>query len=85
MKPWAVSSDKEKLSGFNGLLLSPHIDRLFDKGWISFGDDGTVLVSPKLDRSILRRWGIGKITNVGPFKPEQLVYLKYHRSKKLKK
>ena len=36
IKPWAVSSDKEKLDGCNGLLLSP---RLFERGLISFGND----------------------------------------------
>ena len=32
IKPWKVANDAERLSGFNGLLLSPHIDHLFDKG-----------------------------------------------------
>jgi predicted restriction endonuclease len=43
IKPWAISNDREKLDGCNGLLFSPHIDRLFDRGFISFKDDGTVL------------------------------------------
>lgn len=85
IKPWAYSSDKEKLDGCNGLLLSPHVDRLFDKGLISFGNDGSILVSPKLDQAVLADWSIDKAKNVGAFKPEQCVYLEYHRSKRFKK
>ena len=33
-------SDKEKLDGCNGIMLSPQVDRLFDRGFISFEDDG---------------------------------------------
>ena len=32
IKPWAASDNDEKLDGFNGLLLSPHVDHLFDRG-----------------------------------------------------
>jgi predicted restriction endonuclease len=39
IKPWVKSTDEEKLSGCNGLLLAPHIDHLFDEGWISFEDN----------------------------------------------
>ena len=85
IKPWADSSDKEKLDGCNGLLLSPHVDRLFDRGLISFEDNGAMLVSSKLDPAILRRWGIDASTNVGSFKVEQCTYLEFHRSKIFKK
>lgn len=85
IKPWVKSSDKEKLDGCNGLLLSPHVDRLFDRGLISFENDGTVIISSKLDHAVLVEWGIEKITNVGPFKPEQCAYLEYHRSKRFEK
>jgi predicted restriction endonuclease len=85
IKPWADSSDKEKLDGCNGLFLSPHVDRLFDRGLISFQDDGAMLVSSKLDEAVLDHWNIDKTKNVGAFKPEQCVYLEYHRSKRFKK
>lgn len=80
IKPWAVSNDREKLDGCNGLLFSPHVDRLFDRGFIGFKDDGTVLYSPSLDRTVLRQWAIDNVANVGSFMPEQCVYLEYHRS-----
>lgn len=84
IKPWSASSDEEKLNGCNGLLLSPHLDHLFDKGYISFSDNGDVLVSSKLDADVLDRWGIDLKVNVGPFNSEQSAFLAYHRENILK-
>lgn len=36
IKPWSKSNNEERLDGNNGLLLAPHIDRLFDKGYLTF-------------------------------------------------
>lgn len=79
IKPWRLSDDREKLDGCNGLLLSPHIDRLFDKGYISFTDDGTILKSPKLPDDLFARWGLTNECSVGAFSEEQRVYLAFHR------
>lgn len=79
MKPWKDSNDEEKLNGCNGLLLSPHVDHLFDKGLISFTDNGDLLLSPALELTVLAKWGISTTLNVGKFSPEQSVFLKYHR------
>lgn len=79
IKPWRSSNDFEKLDGNNGLLLSPHIDHLFDRGYISFGDDGTALLSPTLDTTVLAAWNIPNQLNAGRFRPEQLTYLEFHR------
>jgi HNH endonuclease len=65
IKPWKDSSDDEKLNGCNGLLLSPHIDHLFDKGLISFSNSGDLLLSQRLDRQVLKAWGITPDLNVG--------------------
>lgn len=80
IKPWAKSSDLEKLDGCNGLLLSPHVDWLFNYGHISFQNDGTLLVSSALDRSVLNKWGIAERMSVGPFNSRQAIYLEYHRN-----
>lgn len=45
IKPWSQSTDEERLSTENGLLLAAHIDALFDRGLITFADDGLMLVS----------------------------------------
>lgn len=79
IKPWCVSDDQEKLDGCNGLLLAPHVDHLFDRGFISFTSQGDLLVSEKLPNTILNRWGIALSLNVGRFNTEQARYLEYHR------
>jgi hypothetical protein len=80
IKPWRDCSDLEKLDGCNGLLLSPHVDRLFDRGLISFADDGAVLKSPALPAEVWTAWGLDGVTSVGAFNPSQRGYLAIHRS-----
>ncbi len=79
IKPWAASDNFEKLDGFNGLLLSPHVDHLFDRGFISFKNSGGILVSKELNPKVLDQWSISSTQNVGEFKSGQREYLDYHR------
>jgi len=81
IKPWRESSDEERLTGSNGLLLTPSMDHLFDRGFITFADDGEVLVSPVADRESLDRMGIpsGSDPQVGSFNTDQRHFLQYHR------
>jgi len=84
IKPWRKSSDIEKIDGNNGLMLAPHVDFLFDRGLISFEDDGTLIVSTQIEEGALESWGIPSEVNVGNFSSEQAVYLKFHREHELK-
>lgn len=82
IKPWRVcDTSRERLDGANGLMLSPDADHLFDKGWITFEDDGRVRISPKVSIDDLQRLGleITEGTNVGPFSADQKKYLAFHR------
>jgi len=79
IKPWAASNNEEKLDGSNGLLLSPHVDHLFDRGFISFKDSGDLLISGKLNPIVLDKWSIAPYQNVGGFIDSQKSYLEYHR------
>lgn len=79
IKPWTLCEGDEHWDGNNGLLLAPHVDHLFDRGKISFADDGTLLISRFQDRSILREWGLPEEVNVGSFNPQQRQYLQIHR------
>jgi hypothetical protein len=95
IKPWrACETAQERLDGMNGLLLTPDADHLFDRGFISFEDEGEVLVSPRVDREDLRRLGFDQLVleatgfaeapvpwQVGGFRPGQRPYLDYHRKK----
>jgi putative restriction endonuclease len=81
-KPWRDSSNQDRLNGENGLLLTPTIDHLFDRGFISFENSGKLIVSPVADICSLGRMGIptdGPV-NVGPFTDGQKFFLDYHRN-----
>ncbi len=80
-KPWRDSSNEERLNGENGLLLTPSIDRLFDRGFISFEDNGRLIVSPVADRTSLRKMGVEteSAVNVGVFSSGQRRFLNFHR------
>lgn len=79
IKPWCECDNTERLDGHNGLFLYPHIDKLFDRGWITFTDAGYLLCAePSIEQALLQ-WGIPLPRNVGPFSLKQAVYLTYHR------
>jgi putative restriction endonuclease len=85
-KPWRDSTNEERLNGENGLLLTPTIDHLFDKGFISFENKGDLIVSPVADRRSLLKMGIspeGKV-NVGIFSEGQRTFLDYHHENVLR-
>jgi hypothetical protein len=80
-KPWRDSSNEERLNGENGLLLTPTMDHLFDRGFISFEDSGVLIVSPVAHAPSLNRMGVAtdRTINVGTFTEGQRQFLDYHR------
>lgn len=79
VKPWSDCDDDERLDGNNGLLLSPHVAHLFERGYISFADDGRMLVARQLNSTILKRWAIGLPIVARGFASKQKPYLAWHR------
>lgn len=80
IKPWAsCASDDERLDVFNGLMLAPHVDALFDGGWISFADDGALLVSSALSPSAATCLGVEGSWKVTSLKAAHKKYLAHHR------
>jgi putative restriction endonuclease len=94
IKPWRLcASAAERLDGMNGLLLTPDADHLFDRGFISFEDDGKVLVSRRADRDDLIRLGFERLVwerfgaaeaptvwRTEGFGAQRQPYLAYHRT-----
>jgi putative restriction endonuclease len=81
-KPWRDCKNEERLDGENGLLLTPTIDHLFDRGFIGFENNGTLIVSPVAHQPSLDRMGVKtkQIVNVGGFTSGQQNFLEYHRN-----
>lgn len=78
IKPWVASNNQERLDLHNGLLLCPNHDYLFDKGFISFTDQGNLLISTKLCESQMKFFNIH--TQMKLIITEQMKsYLEYHR------
>lgn len=78
IKPWSdCRTAQERLDPHNGIMLAAHIDTLFDSGWISFANEGEVLISNQLDFDTCERLSL----------PERIVqlpepsfnYLEFHR------
>lgn len=80
-KPWRDATNAERLDGRNGLLLTPSIDHLFDRGFIAFGNGGRLLISPVAHTDSLERMGVptDRPLDVGAFDTGQTPYLEYHR------
>ncbi|MFN0008545.1 MAG: HNH endonuclease [Planctomycetota bacterium] len=80
-KPWRDSTNEERLDRENGLLLTPSIDHLFDRGFISFESTGRVLISPVAHKPSLVKMGVAvdRAIEVGKFTQGQRRFLEYHR------
>jgi hypothetical protein len=59
--PWADCGDEQRLDVHNGLLLSALWDAAFDKGLVSFADDGNLLVSPSLSEVARMALGVDRV------------------------
>lgn len=80
MKPWADSNPVEKLDPFNGLLLTPNLDALFDAGLISFDEDGRIIFSSKLSAADFLSLGVMPDMKLRKMNAAHTPYLEYHRT-----
>ncbi|TXD53227.1 MULTISPECIES: HNH endonuclease [unclassified Polaribacter] len=79
IKPWKESNNIERLDAFNGLLLLPNYDKLFDRGYINFDSNGKIKISKFLnavDKNILNINSEIKLRNL---EKEHIKYLEYHK------
>jgi putative restriction endonuclease len=78
--PWSLSDEVEKIDPHNGLLLSPAVDKLFDKGYISFDKNGTILVkSSAISHADLQLMGVFPNAKILGLKDRHRVFLTKHR------
>ena len=79
IKPWTDSNVQEKVDHFNGLLLVPNLDALFNEGLISFQNDGRILVSSDWQADDKRRMHITADLHLRTVHSESRPYLEFHR------
>lgn len=80
IKPWKDSNNCERLDSHNGLPLIATVDKLFDRGLVTFSSDGNLLVSKELDgteRALLGLDGRKLLQQPGRLTAQ---YLAYHRT-----
>ena len=83
IKPWADSSPKEKTDVNNGFLFCPNHDKLFDVGYISFEDDGRIIISKQLSEDDATLLNVSTEMRV-KLTEKNYRYLEYHRNNILK-
>lgn len=81
IKPWKESNNEERLNPFNGLLMIPDYDFLFDKGYISFKDNGNILISQRLTVFAQKVFDVHKDIQLRSIFSENKNFLDFHRSK----
>lgn len=78
--PWAESTDEERLDVDNGLLLSPTYDALFDKHFISFEDNGKIILSDAIETEAYLKIGVDGKEKVKGLSKYNKTYLDKHRN-----
>jgi len=84
IKPWRYSTNTERLDLYNGLLLIPNLDAAFDRGFISFDEDGSILISPCINSKDIDILGINSSMKIDRMEERHKMYMNYHRNNHFK-
>jgi hypothetical protein len=79
IQAWSLSNHEQRQDPYNGLLLVASADRLFDRGLISFDDDGVMLSKSTLTVAELERLGLSNCNRLRKIDRRHLPYLRAHR------
>lgn len=78
IKRWSASDNSERVDINNAFLLCPDHDWLFDKFYISFDDEGNILLSNNIDKEVYNKLNISE-TNKIFISDKNKKYLQWHR------
>lgn len=80
IKPWAASTSKEKIDPYNGYILSPLFDKLFDRGFITFTENKHVILSEFISPYTWKQINIknNSFIKALPMDEKRIEYLKFH-------
>ena len=80
IKPWRDSDNAERIDVFNGLLLTPNYDKLFDKGYITFNNNGKILISSLIEKEERLLVGLKENMTLKKVEDYHKKYLIYHKA-----
>ena len=80
IKPWAASTDEEKIDPYNGYILSPLYDKLFDRGFITFTENRHIILSEFISPYTWKQIGLKNDVFISalPMDEKRIEYLKFH-------
>jgi putative restriction endonuclease len=78
IKPWKISTNFERISPYNSLVLIPTLDRLFDRGYIGFDTSGRIHLSDKIQQVDWTRIGLNVKSRLRTVPSDVKGYLEYH-------
>ncbi|WP_214084211.1 HNH endonuclease [Methanoculleus sp.] len=79
IKPWKDSDNAERLDIYNGLLFVPNLDSAFDRGYISFDNEGRIIISDELSEKDRNLLGIHPKMKLRKIEVDHIKYLNYHK------
>jgi HNH endonuclease len=79
--PWSDCNDEQRLDVHNGLLLSALWDAAFDKGLVSFDDDGTLRVSASLSETARQVLDVASVAPLAGLRDAHCANLAAHRAR----
>jgi HNH endonuclease len=79
--PWAECGDAQRLDVHNGLLLSALWDAAFDKGLVSFADDGCPILNAGLTEAARNALGTDRAAPIPNLRPQHRTNLTLHRAR----
>lgn len=79
--PWnRCESEVDRLDPDNGLLLSAHWDAAFDRGLVSFDDEGAVMAAPQISDSTMTHMSGGETPSIKGLGERHRQNLAWHRN-----
>lgn len=78
IKPWSEANSIERIDVNNGVALSPIYDKAFDFGFISFTNQGDIILSKEIQNDASKLGITGK-EKVNGFNQFHFRFLEYHR------
>lgn len=81
IKPWKDANNDERLDVYNGLLLLPNYDKLFDKGYLTFLPNGEAKYSKMLSKNDRLLLGLQEGVVLKRIDERHKTYLEYHNDR----